>query len=49
MKDKTKIADSTPLDDISGSQLDSSKVYNMDKIYFFEAKNITKATLKYLF
>ena len=48
MQNKTKIADATPLDDISGLKLDTSKVYTMDEIYFFEAKNITKATLKYL-
>ena len=48
MKDKTKIVDATPLDDISGLKLDTSKVYTIDEIYFYEAKNITKATLKYL-
>ncbi len=48
MKDSTKIADATPLDDISGLKLDTSKVYTIDEIYFYEAKNITKATLKYL-
>ncbi|RUM73930.1 MAG: mobile mystery protein B, partial [Sulfurovum sp.] len=48
MKDSTKIADATPLDDISGLKLDTSKPYTMEEIYFFEAKNITMATLKYL-
>ena len=48
MKDNTKIADATPLDDISGLKLDTSKPYTMDEIYLYEAKNITKATLKYL-
>ena len=48
MKDNTKIVDATPLDDISGLKLDTSKVYTIDEIYFYEAKNITKATLKYL-
>jgi len=48
MKDKTKIADATYVDDISGLKLDTSKQYTMDEIYFYEAKNITQATLKYL-
>jgi len=48
MKDNTKIADATPLDDISGLKLDTSKPYSMDEIYLYEAKNITQATLKYL-
>ena len=48
MKDNTKIADATPLDDISGLKLDTSKPYTMDEIYLYEAKNITQATLKYL-
>jgi len=48
MKDNTKIADATPLDDISGLKLDTSKPYTMDEISLYEAKNITKATLKYL-
>jgi len=48
MKDSTKIADATPLDDISGLKLNASKPYTMKEIYFFEAKNITMATLKYL-
>ena len=48
MKDSTKIADATPLDDISGLKLDTSKQYTIEEIYFYEAKNITKATLKYL-
>ena len=48
MKDKTHIADATYIDDISGLKLDTSKQYTMDEIYFYEAKNITQATLKYL-
>ena len=48
MKDSTKIADATPLDDISGLKLDNTKQYTIEDIYFYEAKNITKATLKYL-
>ncbi len=48
MKDNTKIADATPLDDISGLKLDTSKPYSMDEIYLYEAKNITQTTLKYL-
>lgn len=48
MKDNTKIADATYVDDISGLKLDTSKQYTMDEIYFYEAKNMTQATLKYL-
>jgi len=48
MKDKTKIADATYIDDISGLKLDTSKQYTMNEIYLYEAKNITKAILKYL-
>jgi Fic-DOC domain mobile mystery protein B len=48
MKDKTKIADATYINDISGLKLDTSKLYTMNEIYLYEAKNITKATLKYL-
>jgi len=48
MKDSTKIADATPLDDISGLKLNNTKQYTIEAIYFYEAKNITKATLKYL-
>jgi Fic-DOC domain mobile mystery protein B len=48
MKDTTKIADATYVDDVSGLKLDTSKQYTMDEIYFYEAKNITQATLKYL-
>jgi len=48
MKDQTKIADATYIDDISGLKLDTSKQYTMNEIYLYEAKNITKATLKYL-
>ena len=48
MKDQTRIADATYIDDISGLKLDRSKQYTMNEIYLYEAKNITKATLKYL-
>lgn len=48
MKDTTKIAGATYVDDISGLKLDVSKQYTIKEIYFYEAKNITKATLKYL-
>ncbi|MCF6245580.1 MAG: mobile mystery protein B [Sulfurovum sp.] len=48
MKDTTKIADATYVDDVSGLKLDTSKQYTMDEIYFYEAQNITQATLKYL-
>lgn len=48
MKDNTKIADATYVDDVSGLKLDTSKQYTMDEIYFYEAKNMTQATLKYL-
>ncbi len=47
MRDKTHIADATYIDDISGLKLDTSNQYTMDEIYFYEAKNITQATLKY--
>ena len=48
MRDKTEIANATYIDDISGLKLDTSKPYTMQEIYLYEAKNITKATLKYL-
>ncbi len=48
MKDTTKIKGATYTDDISGLKLDTSKQYTLQDIYFYEAKNITKATLKYL-
>ena len=48
MKDTTKIIGATYSDDTSGLKLDVSKQYTIQEIYFFEAKNITKATLKYL-
>jgi Fic-DOC domain mobile mystery protein B len=48
MKDTTKIKGATYVDDISGLKLDTSKSYTMQEIYLYEAKNITKATLKYL-
>jgi len=48
MKDNTKIADATYVDDVSGLKLDTSIQYTMDEIYFYEAKNITQATLKYI-
>lgn len=48
MKDTTKIKGATYVDDISGLKLDTSIQYTMKDIYLYEAKNITKATLKYL-
>jgi Fic-DOC domain mobile mystery protein B len=48
MEDKTKIKGATYADDVSGLKLDSSKTYTIEEVYFFEAKNITKVTLKYL-
>ncbi len=48
MKDTTKIKGTTYNDDISGLLLDTSKQYTLKEIYFYEAKNITKAVLKYL-
>ncbi len=48
MSDRAKIKDTTYHDDMSGFLLDTSKKYTLEDIYFFEAKNITKATLKYL-
>ena len=48
MGGSTKIVDATPLDDVSGLRLDPLRAYTMEEIYFYEAKNITKATLKYL-
>jgi Fic-DOC domain mobile mystery protein B len=48
MKDTTKIAGTTYIDDISGLKLETSKQYTIKEIYLYEAKNITKATLKYL-
>jgi Fic-DOC domain mobile mystery protein B len=48
MKDKTKIIDATYLDDVSGLKLLKNKAYTVEEIYFYEAKNITQATIKYL-
>lgn len=48
MNDKTKIKGATYNDDISGLKLDTSKQYKLQEIYLYEAKNITKAVLKYL-
>lgn len=48
MKDTTKIKGATYNDDISGLLLDISKQYTLQDVYLYEAKNITKATLKYL-
>ncbi len=47
MKDTTKIKGATYGDDISGLKLDTSKQYTLQEIYVYEAKNITKATIKY--
>ena len=48
MKDTTKIKGATYSDDISGLKLDTSKQYKLQEIYEYEAKNIFKATLKYM-
>ena len=48
MKDTTKIKGATYVDDISGLKLDTDVEYTMQEIYLYEAKNVTKATLKYL-
>lgn len=48
MDDKTKIANATYIDDISGLKLDLSKNYTIDEIYYLEAQNIAKASIKYL-
>ena len=48
MKDTTIIKGATYNDDISGLKLDTTKQYTLQEIYFYEAKNITKATIKYL-
>ncbi len=48
MKNTTTIQGATYNDDISGLLLDTSKNYTLQDIYFYEAKNITKAILKYL-
>jgi Fic-DOC domain mobile mystery protein B len=42
------IDDATPLDDISGLKLPSSKIYSLKEIYIAEANNIALATIKYL-
>ena len=42
------IDNATPLDDISGLQLPSDKVYSLKEIYVEEANNIAVATIKYL-
>lgn len=47
-KDKTQIKGATPIDDISGLKLNTSRVYTLDDIYTFEGKNIRKATIKYM-
>jgi Fic-DOC domain mobile mystery protein B len=47
-KDTTQVDGVTSVDDISGLKLDSSVHYTMHDIYLHEARNITKATLKYL-
>ena len=48
MDDKTRIADATYSADLSGLKLDRSRMYSNCDIYFFEAQNILKASLKYL-
>ncbi len=39
---------STELDDYSGLKLPADKTYKLEEIYVYEAKNIAKATIKYL-
>jgi Fic-DOC domain mobile mystery protein B len=49
VKNNTKSIDhATPINDISGLKLPSSKIYTMNDIYEKEANNILKATVKYL-
>jgi len=49
MKNRTHSIDhATPIDDISGLKLSSSKLYTMRDIYEEEANNILEATVKYL-
>ncbi len=49
MRDSIKqIKDATPFDDISGLKLDKDRVWSLEEIYNEEAKNIAKATIKYL-
>ena len=49
MKDTTEPLDgATDLDDYSGLKLPSDTTYKLDEIYVYEAKNIAKATIKYL-
>lgn len=49
MKDATESLDgATDLDDYSGLKLPSDKTYKLEEIYVYEAKNIAKATIKYL-
>lgn len=48
MKDTTKIEGATYQDDISGFKLDTSKQYTLQEVYLYEARNITRAALKYL-
>ncbi len=48
MQGATKLQGATYVDDISGLKLDSSTNYTLEEIYLYEAKNITKATIKYL-
>jgi Fic-DOC domain mobile mystery protein B len=48
MNDNTRIKDATYVDDVSGLKLDKSKNHTLQEIFLYEAKNITKATLKYL-
>lgn len=47
-KDNTQVKSATPVDDISGLKLSPTKHYSLGDIYLYEAKNIQKATLKYL-
>jgi Fic-DOC domain mobile mystery protein B len=47
MTNRTQVKGATYNDDISGLKLDTSKQYTLQEVYLYEAKNITKATIKY--
>lgn len=48
MSNKAKTKDATYNSDISGLKLDKSKSYTNSDIYFHEAKNILKTSIRYL-
>lgn len=47
MTNRTQVKGATYNDDISGLKLDTSKQYTLQEVYLYEAKNITRATIKY--